>query len=157
MTFPPKKIPTPCIGICSTVFGDTVCRGCRRFVHEVIDWNRYTPEQKILVWQRLDRLTEQVMSSRFRIDDPQRLQHHLQASRARPRKDASLLCQLFEVLRQSSGELPAPDLLGASLTPVHHGKSLATLKSEIQSELYALASAHYEMGFLRTRPQPPQS
>ncbi|MEL0305883.1 MAG: DUF1289 domain-containing protein, partial [Halieaceae bacterium] len=39
-------IRTPCIGVCSTGVGDVVCRGCKRFAHEVIDWNGYSPEQK---------------------------------------------------------------------------------------------------------------
>ncbi|WP_366536212.1 DUF1289 domain-containing protein, partial [Acinetobacter baumannii] len=29
---------TPCAGRCSTVFGDQVCRGCRRFNHEPRNW-----------------------------------------------------------------------------------------------------------------------
>ncbi|MCA4075779.1 DUF1289 domain-containing protein, partial [Pseudomonas kurunegalensis] len=33
-----KSIKTPCVGLCSTVYGDTVCRGCKRFHHEVINW-----------------------------------------------------------------------------------------------------------------------
>ncbi|MBK8327782.1 MAG: DUF1289 domain-containing protein [Moraxellaceae bacterium] len=42
---------TPCIGLCSTVFGDSVCRGCMRFIHEVIDWNRYSTEQKTIIFR----------------------------------------------------------------------------------------------------------
>ena len=38
-------IRTPCIGVCSTGIGDAVCRGCKRFTHEVIDWNGYSTEQ----------------------------------------------------------------------------------------------------------------
>ncbi|MEC7008614.1 MAG: DUF1289 domain-containing protein, partial [Pseudomonadota bacterium] len=34
-----KPIKTPCIGVCSTGIGDSVCRGCKRFSHEVIHWN----------------------------------------------------------------------------------------------------------------------
>ena len=45
-----NRIRTPCIGVCSTVFGDTVCRGCRRFSHEVVNWNAYTDEQKTIVY-----------------------------------------------------------------------------------------------------------
>ena len=26
---------TPCIGVCSTTYGDDICRGCRRFRHEI--------------------------------------------------------------------------------------------------------------------------
>ncbi|WP_317135104.1 DUF1289 domain-containing protein [Piscirickettsia litoralis] len=37
---------TPCVGLCSTVYGDDVCRGCKRFYHEIIDWNQYDINQK---------------------------------------------------------------------------------------------------------------
>ncbi|MCZ6890305.1 MAG: DUF1289 domain-containing protein, partial [Gammaproteobacteria bacterium] len=37
---------TPCIGICSTTYGDLVCRGCKRYAHEIVDWNRYTEDQR---------------------------------------------------------------------------------------------------------------
>ena len=56
MLKPPVK--TPCIGVCSTGIGDSVCRGCKRFAHEVIDWNSYTPEQKDIVDRRLGVLLE---------------------------------------------------------------------------------------------------
>ncbi|MEO1955257.1 MAG: DUF1289 domain-containing protein, partial [Gammaproteobacteria bacterium] len=36
-----RSVKTPCIGVCSTVFGDEVCRGCKRFQNEVIEWNSY--------------------------------------------------------------------------------------------------------------------
>ncbi len=52
---------TPCAGRCSTVFGDAVCRGCRRFNHEVIRWNSYTPEQHTAVWRRLDAQLDQIL------------------------------------------------------------------------------------------------
>ena len=41
-----SPVKTPCIGVCSTGIGDSVCRGCKRFSHEVIDWNSYSQEQK---------------------------------------------------------------------------------------------------------------
>ncbi|MEJ2131069.1 MAG: DUF1289 domain-containing protein, partial [Gammaproteobacteria bacterium] len=50
---PDRPISTPCVGVCSTVYGDLVCRGCKRYAHEVIEWNRYEPQQKREVWRRL--------------------------------------------------------------------------------------------------------
>ncbi|MEK9650221.1 MAG: DUF1289 domain-containing protein, partial [Gammaproteobacteria bacterium] len=44
---------TPCLGICSTTYGDDVCRGCKRFVHEVINWTSYTEDEKVNVNSRL--------------------------------------------------------------------------------------------------------
>ena len=50
-----NPIRTPCIGVCSTGIGDAVCRGCKRFAHEVIDWNGYSQAQKEAIDARLDR------------------------------------------------------------------------------------------------------
>lgn len=150
---PPKdKVPTPCIGICSTVFGDVVCRGCRRFVHEVIDWNRYNDDQKKLIWARLDALTVQVVGARLQVTDETLLRRMLTDTKLRLRKDAPLLALFLEVLRQGAGQIPPFEQIGLSLLPEHAGKSQQQLKEEILNELHVLASAHYEMGFQRNRP-----
>mgnify|MGYP006200948357 CR=1 FL=1 len=49
---------TPCIGTCSTTYGDLVCRGCKRFNFEVINWNRYSEEEKLAVMGRIDMWTQ---------------------------------------------------------------------------------------------------
>lgn len=48
------KTPHPCIGRCSTSLGDYICKGCHRTAQEVIGWNGYTREQKIVIIERLD-------------------------------------------------------------------------------------------------------
>ena len=54
-----QTIKTPCVGLCSTVYGDLVCRGCKRYHHEVIQWNGYNAEEKQAVWLRLEQLLVQ--------------------------------------------------------------------------------------------------
>lgn len=44
----------PCIGRCSTSLGDDVCKGCHRTAQEVIEWNGYTREQKIVIIERIE-------------------------------------------------------------------------------------------------------
>ena len=41
------------MGICSTTYGDLVCRGCKRFAHEIISWNGFDESQREIVWSRL--------------------------------------------------------------------------------------------------------
>ncbi len=65
---------TPCAGRCSTVFGDSVCRGCRRFNHEVIQWNTYTSEQHRSVWQRLDAQLDQILVPMLPLADVQQVE-----------------------------------------------------------------------------------
>ncbi|NCX93995.1 MAG: DUF1289 domain-containing protein, partial [Gammaproteobacteria bacterium] len=51
-------IQTPCIGICSTVYGGDVCRGCKRFADEVVEWNGFDSDRKRAILDRLARFTE---------------------------------------------------------------------------------------------------
>ena len=62
-----KRTRTPCVGICSTTYGDDVCRGCKRFAQEIINWNSFSPDEREAVWQRLEKLKTQIMKSRIKI------------------------------------------------------------------------------------------
>jgi uncharacterized protein len=75
---PDSRPKTPCVGLCSTVFGDSVCRGCMRFVHEVIDWNKYNAAQKQIIWQRLDEHLRVILPQFVKIYDPRKIVAHLQ-------------------------------------------------------------------------------
>jgi hypothetical protein len=78
------KTHSPCLGICSTTYGDQVCRGCKRYCHEIADWLRYQPIQKHQVWQRLEKTAQQVIGNFLRIVDAQQLQNQLQQLAHRP-------------------------------------------------------------------------
>jgi predicted Fe-S protein YdhL (DUF1289 family) len=143
-----EKVPTPCIGICSTTFGDVVCRGCRRYLHEVIDWNRYSDEQKRLVWRRLDALLEQVLSSAFRIDDPVLLQAQLQAFAIPHLKSGTPWTHLAALLRAGARRLP--DLGEFGVVRLDRSElTLVELREKLNGDLHALASAYYEKDHLR--------
>ena len=49
---------TPCVGICSTTYGDLVCRGCKRHAHEIVNWNGLDAEQRERIWLRLRELRD---------------------------------------------------------------------------------------------------
>ena len=44
---------TPCIAICSTSQGDTMCKGCGRSFEEVQRWPELSPVDKRTVWRRI--------------------------------------------------------------------------------------------------------
>lgn len=44
---------SPCVGVCSTTYGDAVCMGCGRTFDEVHQWNQMTKEEKIRINGRL--------------------------------------------------------------------------------------------------------
>jgi hypothetical protein len=43
----------PCIAICSTSQGDSVCKGCGRLFDEVQNWPVMTPAEKRSTWRRI--------------------------------------------------------------------------------------------------------
>lgn len=59
MTEKTKKLLTtsPCVGVCSTSFGDDICYGCKRTSDEVIKWNSLSDEEKNQINLRLLALT----------------------------------------------------------------------------------------------------
>ena len=61
------------MGVCSTTYGDLVCRGCKRFAHEIVGWNGYLEEQRELVWARLNGLLRDSVRTVLVIVDEDRL------------------------------------------------------------------------------------
>ena len=53
---------TPCIAICSTSQGDSLCKGCGRTESEVQQWPMMSPAEKRATWHRI---TAQSSSWRF--------------------------------------------------------------------------------------------
>ncbi len=143
-----EKVPTPCVGICSTTYGDEVCRGCRRYLHEVINWNRYSDAEKRLIWQRLDGLLEQVLPGSFRIDDGSRLSERLIHYRIPHREDSSSWAKLHALLKSTARQIPDLDEFGITRLD-HSALSLARLREKLLTDLYELALAYYEKDFLR--------
>ncbi len=90
---------TPCAGRCSTVFGDAVCRGCRRFNHEVIQWNRYDGKHHTLVWKRLDAQLDQILVPMLPHANLAEVEAFVRSKRVRLRDDASQGRKLYHALK----------------------------------------------------------
>jgi predicted Fe-S protein YdhL (DUF1289 family) len=137
-------VPTPCIGICSTVFGDHVCRGCKRYAHEIIDWNAYDQDQKRCVERRLEQLLVQVLQEKFRILDGERLAARLKKQGLRFASHREPICWLHDLLRQAAAQVDDAGRWGFEILPGWRHLQLATLYEQVDSELFSLSTAHYE-------------
>lgn len=145
-----RSVPTPCVGICSTTYGDTVCRGCRRYLHEVIEWNRFADSEKRLIWQRLDGLLQQVMPRYFEILDADLLRRELLARRIPLREEASAWTWLQQLLKQMARQVN--DLAAFGVRRIDNTElDLYGLREQLNSELHMLASAYYERDLLRAQ------
>ena len=111
-----RKVKTPCVGVCSTVFGDRVCRGCKRFHHEVIEWNGYTDSQKETVWNRLESLKVLIMKSKILIEDEILLQSKLDSLKISYYDKVDPYCWVFDLIKQASQSIT--DLSEFGLKPL---------------------------------------
>lgn len=140
----PRRVPTPCIGVCSTGLGDEVCRGCKRFAHEVIDWNAYTEEQKRVIDQRLEDFLGQVVANKLTVFDPDLLELQLQLQQIRYSAHRSPLVWAFELLRAGASQIDDPADFGLRLRPAFERRPLTQLREDIDREFYLLSEAHYD-------------
>lgn len=142
-----KRVRTPCIGVCSTVFGDTVCRGCKRFMHEVVHWNAYSDAEKAVVWRRLDGLLRLVVNNYIQVDDASRLQAGLEYQNLRFQPELSPEGWVPDLLK-AAGHQPL-DYAAFGLTllvdPAIHTPRV--LYDTISAEFYALSKAHHERSY----------
>ena len=92
---------TPCIGICSTTFGDDVCKGCRRFSHEIISWPKYSDDERAIVNSRIEQFKIKVLQEKFSIIDPDVFHSKLSEHSIKFNDSMEPITWLFDLLRAS--------------------------------------------------------
>ena len=141
-----QRSSTPCLGICSTTYGDDVCRGCKRFIHEVINWNSYSNDEKEIVNSRLEEFKVTILSHRFKVTDAELLSSKLKEHAINFNDALDPITWIFDLLRASSQDLEL-ELFGLELLPDHRTFSLSSIKDEINTELFELSQAHFDRYF----------
>ena len=139
-----RPIKTPCIGVCSTGIGDNVCRGCKRFCHEVIDWNSYSPAQKQVIDERLRDFLSRCVSNKLRVTDRALLQWQLRVQQIRYNENHDEYCWVFALLKAGAGQIAATGDYGFEVDSPYRELSLAQLREMIDQEFYVLSEAYYE-------------
>jgi uncharacterized protein len=139
-----KPVKTPCVGICSTGIGDSVCRGCKRFAHEVIDWNTYTHEQKLLIAHRLETFLAQIVQNMIQIRDEKLLLTQIKHQQILFKPEQNPYCWVFDLLRAGASQIQDLSSYGLALQPAWRDVSLGTVRDNIDKDFYALSCAHYE-------------
>lgn len=135
---------TPCIGICSTTYGDLICRGCKRFAHEIVAWNGYTPEQQERVRERLRTLRDGCVNAYLEVVDETRLRACCATLELAPGEDG-VPSLAYAGLSRAGAEVTL-DMLGIrALDPALTVRS--SLRAAIDGEFYKRSVAHYERSF----------
>lgn len=137
---------TPCVGICSTTYGDLVCRGCKRFAHEIVQWNGFSEQQRSTVSQRLADLREGAVFSYLEIVDAESLRRQ---ALERQLPATTLASLAYETLKWAAsnrchgdGDLSSLGMRALRGNP----KPVAVLQA-IEREFYERSVARYEHDF----------
>lgn len=139
-----RPVKTPCVGVCSTGIGDNVCRGCKRFCHEVIDWNSYTPAQKQVIDERLRDFLSRCVSNKLRVTDRALLRWQLRVQQIRFNEDHDEYCWVFTLLKAGAGQIASTADYGFEVDPPYRDLPLLELREMIDQEFFILSEAHYE-------------
>ena len=142
MLHPPVK--TPCIGVCSTGIGDTVCRGCKRFSHEVINWNSYTPAQKRVIDGRLSDFLSQCVSNKLRVVDRALLAWQLSVQQISFNAGHDEFCWVYSLIKAGASQIHEPTEYGFEVDISFRDMPLAKLRELIDHEFFTLSQAHYD-------------
>lgn len=141
-------VKTPCIGVCSTALGGNVCRGCKRFAHEVIDWNTYEATEKLVIEHRLGRLLSTIVQNYCVIHDSNRVEQTLKAHAIRFSDHRDHYCHVFALLKAGGSTINDPEVFGFSIKPNKKELSLKVICEEIDEAFYTLSVAHFEHCFV---------
>ncbi len=139
-----KRSSTPCLGICSTTFGDEVCKGCKRFAHEIVSWTKYSEQEREIVNERIEKFKIIILQNRFKIVDSNLLATKLQEKAINYNHSLHPLTWIFDLFRAAGSQ--SFDLSEYGIKELVNFEP-KTIKDEINDELLELSEAHHDRYF----------
>ena len=127
-----KRSSTPCLGICSTTFGDEVCKGCKRFSHEIVSWTKYSLEEREIINDRLEKFKIQILQDRFKIIDVNLLVARLEEKAINFNHSLDPLTWIYDLFRAAGSQ--SFDLKSYGIKSLSQFDA-KTIKDEINDEL----------------------
>ncbi len=140
---------TPCIGICSTTFGDDVCKGCKRFSHEITNWGKFSTDERAVVNSRLEQFKRTILEEKFTISDSNLFESKMNEFSINFNSSLEPITWIFDLLRASSNKDLNVNDFGVEILPAFSNLSLVELRDLINQEMLQLSEAHYYKFFKR--------
>ena len=130
---------TPCVGVCSTIYGDLICRGCKRFYDEIIDWNTYEDSKKLEVLNRLNRLKTETVQDYLEVIDAQLLKAKCRHHKIRIREEFTPYTWAYLLLREGANKITDLAKFGLLTKPDYQTLSFRALYEQIDDDLFSRA------------------
>jgi hypothetical protein len=133
------NIDSPCIGICSTTYGDAVCRGCKRHYDEVISWNALNDNEKQSVLERIDSFTASIVADFISVTAQAKLEQALKQWGVRYREDDEPLSWALQLLKFADDKIESLAGVGLQAKEQYASLSMHALCNIIDKALYQYA------------------
>lgn len=127
---------SPCIGICSTTYGDKVCRGCKRHYDEVISWNAFIDDEKLSILQRIDAATTKIVADFLSVTSTEKLKQALKQWGVRHREDDKPETWALQLLKFADRKITAPEEVGLKIKEDFQHLSMHELCNTVDKALY---------------------
>lgn len=134
-----SKLETPCIGICSTIYGDDVCRGCFRSYQQVIDWNTYTDTQKLAILDDLNERIIDILNNKIEIFDEALLKSKCDQYNVRIRPTWNPLTWAHALLREGIHQIKNPENFGIRFLGIYKEMRIPQFIEQIDDEIYRVS------------------
>lgn len=135
-----KRSSTPCLGICTTTFGDEVCKGCKRFSHEIVSWTKYSLEEREIINTRLEKFKIQILQDRFKIINKELFSSNLDQMGINFNHSLNPLTWIFDLFRATGSQAIDLSRLGIESRAQFDFKNI---KDILNKELLDLSEAHH--------------
>ena len=145
-----NRSSTPCIGICSTTFGDDVCKGCKRFSYEITNWGKFSADERAVVNSRLEQFKITILEEKFIVSDSNLFETKMNEFSLNFNSSLNPITWVFDLLRASSHKDLDLSEFGIEILPKFSNLSLLELRDLINQEMLQLSEAHYYKFFNRT-------
>ncbi len=132
-------LDTPCVGICSTIYGDDICRGCFRSCQDVIDWNTYQDSKKRAILQALNQGIVAVLQDKMDITDVDLLHKKCTQFQVKIHPDWHPLTWAHALMREGIHRIHNLNKYGIRVKPAYATLRLPDLIERIDDEIFHAA------------------
>lgn len=131
-----KHIGSPCIGFCSTTYGDDFCKGCYRHYEQVIDWEQLAYETKKDFYRDIAKVVKESLGQLVTIEDKEAFIRSCLLFNIEIQADIPVEYHIFQLIQKASLQLEQ-DTCGLKK---HTTMTWSQLYSRVDKDIYKKVS-----------------
>lgn len=100
-----KFIDSPCIGFCSTTYGDDYCKGCYRHFDQVIQWEQLSFEEKKIFYKKISEIIKPLVTDYLELECKEQFAQGCKVYNVTIQSDLPIEYHMYQLLQKASIKL----------------------------------------------------